>query len=153
MLIERRSDPRCFQNLVAEWQKLLPLSVDDQIFTTSYFQNAWWESFGEGELNVITVRNDAKKLTGIFPFYKVGSGLHVLASKEVTDYFDFIVEIRNSKQIYAGVVNELEKFSWKSLTILSLPQASPTLKDFAKLLEKKGWKVEKVQQDVCPIIT
>jgi CelD/BcsL family acetyltransferase involved in cellulose biosynthesis len=141
------SEPACFEQLASEWHELLDQAAVNHVFITPEFQSVWWKCFGQGELHVVTFRDDTGKLVGLAPLQKNGDELSFIGNKDLCDYLDFIVDKEVEEQIYAELTEYLKKFS--KVMLLSVPHNSPTRKYLADVF---GPQLNEQQQDVCPVI-
>lgn len=159
MTTEILTGQKSFFQLKDEWSALLQRSEINHIFMTPQFLAVWWQNLGHGELKIITFYDTQKRLIGIAPLFldkddKGKKCLSAIGCTTVTDYFDIVVDQAHKKEVYAAFVNVLKsnQIPWEALSLISIPNASPTLKVFVDLGKKAGWKIEQKQQDVCPII-
>ncbi len=159
MYIETFTDPSCFDSLANEWHELLTRAITNQVFITPEFQKAWWTTLGNGELHVVTFRDENKKLVGLAPMYTFENDQKVLqlsfiGCTDVSDYLDFVVDKNAAGQILpeiAKYLTEQAKFSYAFFC--SIPQVSSTVTTLKESVMQLGWKTEQKQQDVCPVIT
>jgi CelD/BcsL family acetyltransferase involved in cellulose biosynthesis len=159
-------DTSGFDTLAGEWNMLLHRSAADAIFLTSEYQRIWWHHLGEGELFILTVRDDGE-LVGIAPLFATNDprGQRVLATigcVEVSDYLDLIVAQGWEKPVYSALVDHLAnpilpphrggRWEWDVLNLCNTHQDSPTLTVLPVLAEARGWAVSVARDDVCPIV-
>ena len=148
MHAEVTSDSYCFSDLEKEWVDLLQKAHTNHLFQTPQFLEAWWENFGDGELNIYLVKDGDNHLRGVFPLSFKDGVLQALASKEVSDYFDFIVDRDDTHAIFEAFFLEVKKNSLvQKIELLSIPDGSSTLTEMAQ----HGTAVIS-QQTVCPVI-
>lgn len=67
-------DEHEFASMRREWDGLLAASRQDGPFLRHDWLSAWWEAFGEGELAVVTCRDEDGALLGVLPTFASRSG-------------------------------------------------------------------------------
>jgi CelD/BcsL family acetyltransferase involved in cellulose biosynthesis len=152
-------DVRGFKELAGEWNGLLHRSAADMVFLTLEFQRVWWRYLGEGDLRIVTVRDDGE-LIGIVPLFSTtdSAGQRVLAivgGVEVADYLDLIAARGCEREVYAALLDHLtwsEASDWDVLDLCNVHQDSPTLALLPALAETRGWSISVTKEDVCPIV-
>lgn len=160
MQIEWFSTPEIFARLAREWNTLLTRSVTDTIFLTHEWQRTWWECLGEGELCLVTFRQDDGTLVGIAPLFveTTSTGERALAlvgCVDVSDYLDVIVAREHTQAVYAALLDTLLRDDfprWDWLHLCNLPAASPTNTQLKTLAEARGLTVQHGIRDVAPIL-
>lgn len=157
MLIQTYTNSETFQTLSAEWHDLLQRASINHIFMTPEFLESWWQTLGEGELQIITFRDEIGKLIGIAPLYQFTNAekklqLSFIGCVNVSDYLDFIVDKNHVDAIYGEVTKLLQNHSATQFFFCSIPQNSPTLTLLSTSLNSLQMTVSQTQQDVCPIL-
>ncbi len=158
MKLETFTDPACFDALSTEWLELLTHSITNQIFITPEFLKAWWSTLAEGELHIVTVRDQKKKLRGIAPLYtflnsKGEKQLSFVGCVDVSEYLDFIIDKEMPDQVFHEIGQHITALKEVECAFFfSIPQNSATLAQFKVNMSQVGWKAEQSQQDVCPVI-
>jgi|SRR5579859_2391718 len=154
MNIDIFDNPECFVDLEAEWLQLLSRTKINHIFYTPQFQKTWWKHFGTGKLCVLTFR-DNNQLCGVASLYLEGDDLCIIGNRELTDYADLIIDREKEREVHEKFVEMLKDghFNWGKCSFLSVPQHSSTLTKLLQLMKVQAWKIEQVQQNVCPVIT
>lgn len=154
-------DESGFEALKGEWNELLHRSRFDTIFLTWEWQTTWWRQLGahRGPLYLLAARQ-AGRLVGILPFYAVdGAGkqtLNVVGCIEVSDYLDLIVEVGQEEAIYAAFLAWLRTPAapdWALIDLCNQPAPSLAHARLAEMATAAGFRVNVLQEDVCPIIT
>jgi len=80
-----------------------------------------------------------------------GNGvLTFVGDKNVCDYNDFLVPRGQEEVFYRELVEHLGSLEWHTLELYSLNHSSPTLGLFPDIARGKGYRVEVVQDEVCP---
>jgi CelD/BcsL family acetyltransferase involved in cellulose biosynthesis len=143
-----------FSELTADWLALLPNAGANTVFLTPQFQETWWNIFGTGECHILRIQNEKGELLGLAPFFIKNGELSFFGDRLVSDYLDFIIKKGSEAEFFALLMPELKKIDgWQKISLLSIPEKSPTLSFLIQLTEQEGWKNELQQQDVCPVIT
>lgn len=151
--------PDVFDLLAHEWNPLLRRSATNTLFLTREWQRVWWQGLGEGDLRVLTMRDEAGHLAGIAPlFFSSGeiSGAPVafVGCREVSDYLDFIFEQGQEPACLEALLDHLagpDCPAWRDIGLCNIPEKSPTLLLLPPLAAARGWQVETRFEDVCPI--
>jgi CelD/BcsL family acetyltransferase involved in cellulose biosynthesis len=151
-------DARIFHELESQWNALLHRSITDTIFLTLEWQSTWWETYQPGELWVVTCHDAQDQLVGIAPwFIQTKNGERVVRTigcVDVTDYVDVIVERDYAQAVlscFSAFLIE-HRAQYDRINLCNIPESSPTLSHFPKLLQSCGFNVEQVFQEVCPVI-
>ncbi|MBN1978771.1 MAG: GNAT family N-acetyltransferase [Anaerolineae bacterium] len=147
-----------FKELEDEWNGLLHRSSADTVFLTLEFQRVWWRYLGEGELLIVTVRDDGE-LTGIAPLFATANSegkrvLAIVGCVEVADYLDLIAAKGREEEVCAALANYLASPhvpAWDVLDLCNVHQDSPTLAVLPSLAESHGWTASIAKEDVCPV--
>jgi CelD/BcsL family acetyltransferase involved in cellulose biosynthesis len=93
--VEVFRDPAAFADLRTDWEDLEQRAAEDNIFLTYLWQHAWWDELGQGQLDIVTFRDQGRlvglaptyvETVGGFPALRFGGGL------EVSDYLGMLVE-------------------------------------------------------------
>lgn len=148
------TDASCFTTLEAEWLTLLKSAVTNTVFQTPIFLRNWWQTLGDGKLQVVVIRDNDNVLRGVAPFFIQTSErnkqeLCFVGCVNVSDYLDVIVDASVQQQVYAALHSALTtQIEWQELFLCSLPENSPT-RNFLKTNFPQA--VETIQ-DVTPQI-
>jgi CelD/BcsL family acetyltransferase involved in cellulose biosynthesis len=154
------TSPEIFDTLGAEWNELLHRSATNVLFLTREWQKTWWRELGDGDLRVITLRDDSGTLQGIAPlFFSPGdldrTEVAFVGCKEVSDYLDVIFAREHELACYQALVDYLSGDgcpAWQTMSLCNIPESSPTLTRLSDLARACGWQVVKQFEDVSPII-
>ncbi len=155
MKTECWTEARAFDALESEWNVLLRQSASDTIFLTPEWQKTWWRTLGEGDLCVITFRDDAGALVGIAPLFRKNGALALVGCVEVSDYLDVIIARGREDAVYRALLDVLLDPSfpaWNKLTLCNLPDASTTPTQLKTLAEARGLRAQAREEDVAPYI-
>ena len=149
-----------FEALAGEWDALLERAVVPSLFLSWAWQRIWWQYLGNGQLMLITVRDEAGELMGIAPlFLQAADGLRELSlvgCVDVSDYLDFIVARDYVEAVYDAVWNFLsgaQAPAWDEINLCNLPHTSPTPAILGRLAAAAGYSSSTSVGDVCPVIT
>ncbi|MFL7792339.1 MAG: GNAT family N-acetyltransferase, partial [Anaerolineae bacterium] len=156
--IDAYHDESGFKELEGEWNDLLRRSPANTVFLTLEFQRVWWRYLGDGELLIVTVRDDGE-LIGIAPLFattnsEVQRVLAIVGCVEVADYLDLIAAEGREKEVCAALLDYLtwlESPDWDVLDLCNVHQDSPTLAMLPALAEGHGWTASTIKEDVCPV--
>ncbi len=147
-----------FRSIYHEWVALLSHAIIHQIFLHPLYQQTWWQTLGQGELKIITIRDEGGQLVGLAPLFINEHRLGFVGCKDVTDYLDFIVDrdhqIAVYQQLAHALIDLIDKEQIVEAEFCSIPARSPTLKYLPNLLTslRPSLEVNTQQQDVCPQI-
>ena len=160
MQVQLISEVSEFEALAGEWDALLERAVVPSLFLSWVWQRTWWQYLGNGQLALITVRDDAGNLVGIAPLFRqTADGLHELSlvgCVDVSDYLDLIVDGCCVEPVYRAVWDFLSgphAPSWDEINLCNLPHSSPTPAILGGLAEAAGYPSSASVGEVCPVIT
>ncbi len=146
-IIQSESD---FLNLKNEWNAHLIKSASHVPFLRHEYLTSWWSTLGggeweEGELLILTSRDQTNLLQGIAPFFLENQRILFLGSHQIFDYLDLIA----GPDTLTDFVNELFGFllsaespSWQVLDLFNLPEDSPTIPLLHQASESNGWSLK-----------
>ncbi len=160
MKIETHTDLSGFDALAGEWNDLLKQSAFDTLFLTWEWQRTWWEHLGEGDLFLITLRDDQGHLAGIAPLYRTVSAsgerkLSIVGCVDVSDYLDIIVAQGREREVYGALLDYLdsaEMAGWDAAELCNVPEVSPAHQALAEMVVEHGHEFRTIVEDVCPVI-
>jgi CelD/BcsL family acetyltransferase involved in cellulose biosynthesis len=159
--LELYTTPDIFDTLGDEWNDLLRRSMTNVLFLTREWQKTWWRELGDGDLWLLTMRDEAGRLQGIAPlFFGLGDlgrteGAFV-GCREVSDYLDFIFARDFEAECYQALADALagmDGLKWDVISLCNIPENSPTLTRLVEQSQARGWRTEKKFEDVSPFIT
>ncbi|HXE04750.1 MAG TPA: GNAT family N-acetyltransferase [Bryobacteraceae bacterium] len=128
-----------FENLRADWNRLLSASASNTIFLTWEWLSAWWSAYGvPGDLRILTAHDGSGALCGIAPLrvetksrygQKVSAFRFMGAGSNDTDYLDFIIEAGREEQVMAAFRAHIEKqlAAGAVFEFNEVPESSPNL--------------------------
>ena len=130
-----------FQDLKNIWNPVVSASPFNSIFLSHEWFLAWWKSLsGKNTLEILII-TEGEETVGIAPLMRKDDSLRFIASREVTDYCDFILP-QNKYKFY---LNELIKFVRRHLPgiirweLINIPSDSATLIHLPKLAAQYGY--------------
>ncbi|MCL5999214.1 MAG: GNAT family N-acetyltransferase [Chloroflexi bacterium] len=149
-----------FETLAGEWNELLRRSATNVLFLTREWQKTWWQALGDGELRVLTMRDESGTLVGIAPmFFSAGDAVDpevaFVGCKEVSDYLDFIFARGHERACYQALADYLGSDVcpvWHHMALCNVPEYSPTLSMWVEQAQACDWQTETHFEDVSPII-
>ncbi|MDH7489298.1 MAG: GNAT family N-acetyltransferase [Anaerolineae bacterium] len=153
-------DASGFEQLHAEWNALLERSPLRTVFLTWEWQATWWKHLGEGELHLLTLRDDDGTLVGIAPLCRVTSpaGLHTfrwVGCVDVSDYLDVVAAPGYEAALYTAILDYLtspDAPAWRYVDLCNIREASPTHQSIARMAQERGLYARASVQEVCPVI-
>lgn len=137
-----------FQSIEAEWERLLPNSVSNNVFLTPYWQKTWWESMkppGQ-ELRIIKLM-EGDTTMGIAPLVFHQGAITFLGGTDLWDIHDFIVLKGREEGFFQALMDYLEGEEWTEVKMESLLEGSPTLRHLPTLAQDRGFRVEQREED------
>ena len=137
-----------------QWDELLSQSVTDVPFLRYGYLKHWWEFKGGGEwpqdarLCILTGW-ESGDLMGIAPLFSVNENgrerVYFLGSIEISDYLDVIVRPADAEAFIRSVLEHLastHEIDVKCLSLVNIPDKSPTNVLFEKSAPDAGWSVK-----------
>ncbi len=154
-------------SLAKPWNDLLCQSASHVPFLRAEYIKAWWQHLGggewqQGDLYIIVAEEDNRsdQLLGIAPLFftkdKLGAKqLLLIGSVEISDYLDVIVKPENSFRFLEALFEHLEQLprtTWQEIHWVNVLEDSPTVADFSRCAEARGWKVDIERLQPAPYI-
>jgi CelD/BcsL family acetyltransferase involved in cellulose biosynthesis len=135
--------------LAGEWNSLLAESSANLPFLRHEFQRAWWEHKGggewpDGQLHILTGRDEDGALLGIAPFFSAKDyghrdALMFIGSYEIADFLDIIASPQHHADFLAALLDHWETaLPQHSLALYNLLDDSPTPDVLQQLSESRG---------------
>ena len=140
-----------FEDLLEDWERILPQSSTNTVFLTPAWQRAWWRHFSDrSELCILSVR-DGDQLLGIAPLMINDGVLSFVGDEDLFDYRDFIV-VRGKEEIfYSALCDHLVGMEWHSIELAYLSEGSPTLSYLPGFAKGKGIALEMSEAEMTPV--
>ena len=140
-----------FEEVEAEWERMLPRCPTDTVFVTPWWQSAWWRCFGDGyDLRILRV-TDGEAVVGLAPMVLRDGILGFLGDTDLFDYHDFLVPRGNEELFFTAFLDYLAATDWTAVEMRSVPQDSPTIGSLPPIAERHGYAVEVAKEDVSPV--
>lgn len=166
MQYHRISNTNELKSLKDDWNQLLTCCSASHVpFLRHEYLTTWWQTLGggewkDGELCVITAREEDGQLIGIAPLFltKKNGGeqaLLLLGSIEISDYLDFIVLKEATHDFTDGLLNFLsgkEIAGWEILDLYNLLEDSPTIPALESAADRYGFTYKRERLQHCPYI-
>ncbi len=146
-----------FTELADVWDSLAQQSITDTPFQTLAYQQSWWTHLHptDATLHVVSVYNKDDALIGIASFYINDNVIYFNGCVEETDYLDLIVREEDAESVWTAVLDCLCSSGfpqWESMNLCNIPAASPSRKILSQEAEKRGFSLQEIVMEVCPII-
>jgi len=156
-----------FEALSEEWNDLLACCSASHVpFLRHEYLFGWWQTLGggewpNGELMIVTARQDDDRLAGIAPLF-ITKGpdekekIMLLGSIEISDYLDLIASPADLPKFVEALLDLLSADAsvvWQTLDWYNLPENSPTLPALKAAAEKHGWSYTQETLQPCPVIS
>ncbi len=151
--------------LKKEWNELLAESASHVPFLRHEYITAWWQGLGggeweQGELFIITARQEQGALVGIAPLFKTENregepALMLLGSIEISDYLDIIARPEDLPAFLEELLSYLAKEQMPGAALLdlyNLLEDSPTIPALQASAQKMGWQTTLQPLQHCPYI-
>ncbi|MEE8356857.1 MAG: GNAT family N-acetyltransferase [Anaerolineales bacterium] len=145
----------------SDWNSLLIKSARDVPFLRHEFLSNWWATFGggewdQGDLFILTGRDQSGVLQGIAPFFINNQRILFLGSYEISDYLDFIASEDQIPVFINQVFDILETgqiSDWKVLDLYNLLEDSPTIPVLHKAAKSHSWQIKQERIQPAPFLT
>jgi CelD/BcsL family acetyltransferase involved in cellulose biosynthesis len=137
-----------------QWDELLSHSMTDVPFLRYGYLKNWWEFKGGGEwpqdaqLSILTGW-EGSELKGIAPFFSINDSgremIYLLGSIEISDYLDVIARREDAETFIRSAFEFLGSQpdpSAASMTLVNIPERSPTNALIEKIAPEFGWTVK-----------
>ena len=141
---------KSFQEIQTEWQGLLSLSPVNTLFLTPQWQEAWWDTFGNGRGMAGFYIRTPEGVMGIASLASQGDTVSLLGNRDTFDYNDFVIRPGYERQFFSTLLSCIEEQGYKVLEAFSLMETSPTLVHLPELARQQGYSVEITEEDVAP---
>lgn len=119
----------------------------NSVYVLPVWQRVWWQFFGQGNLNLSTVRKDSR-IIGIAPLIKNHDSVSLLGSVDVCDYLDFVVATGAEDEFFNILLGRLSQQGITQLDLKPLRPESTVLTHLVGLALRRGLSVTTEQIDV-----
>jgi CelD/BcsL family acetyltransferase involved in cellulose biosynthesis len=138
--------------LALEWSDLLARCDDPVPFMHPTWHRVWLEEFGgDREPFLLSIR-DGGRLAGVAPLLRDGDKLSFIGHYSICDYMDFTVPKDGAGDVFAALLDALQREPWAELELRGLRDTSVTLAEFIPQAREAGMSVEQADEAVAPHI-
>ncbi len=155
MKVERIRDPKGFLEIKEGWDKLLHSSDQECPFLTYEWISSWWECFSEDNfLEILLLKNEKGNPVGIAPLMVQKNTLCFIASEEVSDYCDFVVEKGKSEEFFENVLNHVKTThpDIEKIDLINIKSTSPTLDILPRMASEWGYSCSSKEAEVVLLL-
>ncbi len=155
MKVERIRDPKGFQEIKEGWDKLLQSSAQNYPFFTHEWISSWWECFSEDNfLEILCLKDENGNPVGIAPLLVQKNTLRFIASQEVSDYCDFVVEKEKSEEFFKNVLNHIKTThpDIEKIDLMNIKSTSQTLDILPRMASEWEYSCSKTEIEVAPLL-
>jgi CelD/BcsL family acetyltransferase involved in cellulose biosynthesis len=138
------------ESLEQEWAELCSRCPEATPFQSPAWLIPWWKHFGNGNLWLLTFRNNGK-LLGLAPFF-VNSKQVLLLGAGVSDYLDILLDPLARQEFISSLTQHLvcHRSRWSGCQFSQIRSGSPLLEIHAP----DGCNTQLLQQEEpCPALT
>ena len=156
MKIEQIKTVSRFEELRNIWNELVYSSDQNSIFLTHQWFYSWWRWLSEGKsLEILLYRSDSGPPVGIAPLMRENDVLAFLASREVTDYCDFIVRSGKEREFFESLLDFIRAQypGVQKILLINIKQTSKTLHLLSQLAAKYDFTCTVTESEVAPILS
>ena len=137
-----------FQEIRTEWENLLSVSPVNSLFLTPQWQEAWWDTFSNGQGMAGFYVRTPEGIDAIASLARNGDTLSFVGNQDTFDYNDFMVKPGCEDTFFDALFRCLDDQSSINLELFSLIESSPTLTHLPTMARSRGYQVEVEQEDV-----
>jgi CelD/BcsL family acetyltransferase involved in cellulose biosynthesis len=151
MIIDRITCLEEFSAIKKEWDECLSFSDQATVFLTFDWFYSWWINFGNGhQLEILLFRDSNGTVDGIAPLMIKKGTLGFIASREVTDYCDFVIRQGMEKEIIAVFLLEIKNNSKRldRLHLINIREESPSLPLLTRLAAELDLSAQVLETEV-----
>jgi len=159
VIAEHHTSDEIFTTLAGEWNDLLSPTRSTSFFMRTDWQRIWWKYLHEGDLSVVTVRDDGGTLRGVGSWFIAERDgqrvINIVGSEDVTDYLEIVAAPGDEVPVFDTLLDFLlsgDAPAWDSIELCNVPEDSPTRTLFPDLAGARGLIVAEEVQEVCPVI-
>lgn len=131
MYVYKIRDFHSFLKSKDRWNRFLFSSGEDCVFLTHEWFESWWKCFGKDfSMEILWFEDSNHQPLGIAPMMVDRDRLCFIASKEVSDYCDFIFSSKTEEKdrFFENFLDHIGKnHPGKKMEFINIPQSSPTL--------------------------
>jgi CelD/BcsL family acetyltransferase involved in cellulose biosynthesis len=137
------------------WDRVVEASADPSLFLTSAWFSAWWEHLAEDhEPCIFELNDESSGSQGFAPLMRRAETLAFPASREVTDYCDFVFPASRAEQMLETLLSHVAQHfpEIQSFELINLPSSSPTLSFLPELAPSFGFHGRVEKGEVVPVL-
>ena len=141
-----------FTDIKYHWDQVFKKSSNPTVFLTSWWNEAWHKYIdNHASIEIIEIYEN-EHLIGIAPLSIKDKTITFIGDKDLYDYRDFIVIEGKEVIFFEQLYNHLNKLSWDSIELNSIPVNSPTLCYLPSIFEVEKNKVELFSENSTPTL-
>ncbi|MBS3819616.1 GNAT family N-acetyltransferase [bacterium] len=156
MTIRKIRDFHTFKKTQDRWNRFLFFSGIDCVFLTHEWFESWWRSFGEDfSMEILWFEDSNHRPYGIAPLMVDRDRVCFLASKEVSDYCDFLLSPKKEERerFFENLLHYfIQNHSGKKIELLNIPQSSFTLSFLDSLSSRTPMSCSQRESEVTPVL-
>lgn len=156
MKIEQIKTISMFEEIRDTWNELLYSSDQNSIFLTHQWFYSWWRWLSEGKpLEIFLYRSDSGSPLGIAPLMREDDVLAFMASREVTDYCDFIIRRGKEREFFESLLDffRVQYPGVQKILLMNIKQTSKTLYFLPHLAAKYDFTCTVTESEVAPMLS
>ena len=138
-----------FDSVYNDWEKLIENSQSSP-FISAFWQNLWWDNFGEGDLALIKIFDD-QEVIGIVPLYLNGNIARFIGGTDLFDYQDFIFKKGFEEKAIKTFLSHVVSLNWNEIELLSIPEDSLNIELLERLSKDYGFLFEISVIETSPV--
>jgi len=138
------------------WDRAVAACSEPSFFLTSTWFSSWWEHLAEDhELCTFVLSDESSDSLGFAPLMRRAETLAFPASREVTDYCDFVFPAGCAGRMLEGLLRHIarELPMIQSIELINLPASSPTLSFLPELAPRFGFHSRVERSEAVPVLT
>jgi CelD/BcsL family acetyltransferase involved in cellulose biosynthesis len=156
MKIEQIKSIHRFEEIRNAWNELLYSCEQNSIFLTHQWFYSWWRWFSKGKsLEILLFRNSSGTPVGIAPLMRENDILSFMASREVTDYCDFIIGDGKEGEFFETLLDFFRSQypGTHKIRLINFRQTSKTLLFLPQLAAKYDFSCTVSELEVAPALS
>jgi hypothetical protein len=163
-MVEWIQDGTHWEQLTAEWGQVLSRSAEDFPFLDDSLQQAWWRHRGGGEWPEesklrILISRDSDRVRGIAPMFRASGeeepAYRLIGDHEIMDCLSVLcapADIPFFCEELCAAMQKLPVEEWRRWELANMFSSSPVIPALVAAAQKRGWPVERISLEECPVI-
>lgn len=160
--VERVTTAAALEALGPEWTSLLADARAPSVFQTWEWARVWWRVFGAGkDLLVLAFRDEASRLCGLAPLYRVRKGLGLFGVRELRflgsgeevkpDYLGIVARRGMEEAVASAFCRHLDGVAdaWETACLSDVSDDAGYLDDIARHYRARGYRLDRRRAAVC----